>query len=350
MKTTHKDNTELYIGENILKGPLLTDLCKKIGGRPIIVADRAVKDLHPLLLEADRITLSDNAKNKTTQEYLENALFKLGAGKDTILIAMGGGVTTDLVGFVASIYLRGVSLILIPTTLLAIVDASIGGKTAIDTPFGKNLIGTFYPAHAIIVDLDTLKTLPEKEWLNGLAEILKIGLVLDLSIWEMANKKPKDKKLIQKAIDGKRSVVNQDPKELGLRRILNFGHTIGHALEAISHYKLSHGEAIAIGSIVEAHLSMHLGYLSEKDFQEIQSSYTAFPLQLPKNYNRDAFLNALSHDKKRIGVQMRCVLIDAIGHALPFNGDYCRPISAKELEITLDWMEKKYGRSSDYPL
>lgn len=344
MKTiTIQPSAQFYFGENLLQSSLLSDLCKQMGGRPIIVTTPALKDLYPLPIKADLIELPDNAKNKTTQEYLENALFKLGAGKDTILIALGGGVITDLVGFVASIYLRGVSLILIPTTLLAIVDATIGGKTAIDTPLGKNLIGTFYPAHAIIADLDTLKTLPEKEWLNGLAEILKIGLVLDPSIWELAKKNPKSKELIEKAIEGKMAVVEKDPKEKGFRRILNFGHTIGHALEAVSHYALSHGEAVAIGSIAEAHLSMHLGYLKQEDFQEIQIPYSAFPLQLPKNYNKAAFLKALSHDKKKVGAQVRCVLIDAIGHALPFDGEYCRPISEKELEVTLDWMEKKYG-------
>lgn len=256
-------------------------------------------------------------------------LFKLGADRNTTLIALGGGATTDLVGFVASIYMRGLALILVPTTLLAIVDASIGGKTAIDTPFGKNLIGTFYEPKAIFVDLDTLKTLPEKERFNGLAEITKMALIYDPSI--MGD--------IEKAIEAKMKIVAQDPLDQGLRRILNFGHTIGHALEAVSDYEMAHGEAVVLGCLAESHLSMRLGYLSEGDFDQIQALYP--PLKLPQGYTRTKFLQALSHDKKKASGAIRFVLIDRIGHALPFDGAYCRAVSLSELEPTLDWMENR---------
>jgi len=340
-------STELHIGENLLAEKLLVDLCQK--QRVVIIADAAVKDLYGTdlakRLNAELLTIpsGEKAKSKNTQENLENELFKRGCDRDTILIALGGGVTTDLVGFVASIYLRGVSLILIPTTLLAMVDAAIGGKTAINTDFGKNLIGTNYLPKAIIADLKTLATLPEKEWLNGVAEILKMGLVFDASIWELAKKNSKSQELILKAIQAKMDVVEQDPTEQGLRRILNFGHTIGHALEKIAHYEMSHGEAVAIGCLAESHLSMHLGYLPEKEFEQIQSSYNLFSLKLPKNYTRQNLFMAMSHDKKKAQGHIRFVLIDQIGHALSFDGHYCCAITEKQLEATLDWMEKNYG-------
>jgi 3-dehydroquinate synthase len=344
MKKIHiRPSTELYIGPNLLTSDRLLESCGKL--RIILIADAAIKDLYAVDLarkiHAELLTIPNGEKAKAleTVQNLIDELFKMGCGRDTLLIALGGGVTTDLVGFVASVYMRGLPLILIPTTLLAIVDAAIGGKTAIDTPYGKNLIGTIYYPKAIFADLDMLQTLPEKEWFNGLAEILKMGLIYDGSVWEMAKKNGKDPDLIFKAIQGKIAVVEQDPTEQGLRRILNFGHTIGHALETVAHYEVSHGEAVALGCAVEAHLSMRLGYLSEKDFEQILGVYSRFPLKLPKAYVRTKLLSAMAHDKKKALGETRFVLIDKIGHAIPFEGAYCRTITQSELEPTLDWME-----------
>lgn len=337
--------TDLYFGQDLLKGDLCNHLCQSIGGRPVIISDMSLKDrlASPLSqhINAMVITVPSGGQSKTTQtvQHIENELFKTKCGRDTILIALGGGVITDLVGFVASTFQRGVPLILIPTTLLAMVDASIGGKTGIDTPFGKNLIGTFYFPRAIIMDLQTLQTLPEKERLNGLSEIYKIGLIMDSSIWNLSE----DRELIWKAIRGKISVIEQDPRELGLRRILNFGHTIGHGLETISNYTLSHGEAVAIGCLVESHLSMTLKYLPAKQFEQIQTHYQKFPLHLPKGYDRKALLEAMAYDKKNIQKQLNFVLIDQIGHAISFQNEYCRAVSHLELDPTLTWMEKHYG-------
>jgi 3-dehydroquinate synthetase len=223
------------------------------------------------------------------------------------------------------------------------VDASIGGKTGIDTPYGKNLIGTFYHPRAIIADLETLQTLPEKERLNGLSEILKMGLIQDASLWKMAEQEINSPKLILQAIRGKISVLEQDPMERGLRRILNFGHSFAHGIETIAQYEMSHGEAVAIGCIVESHLSKTLGYLSAPDFERIRSLYQKFPLHLPKRYERKNLLNALSYDKKNAKGEFRFVLIDSIGHALPFDHQYCRPVAEQELESTLTWMEHHYA-------
>jgi 3-dehydroquinate synthase len=344
MKKIHiRPSTELYIGQNLLTSNRLLEFCDKL--RIVLIADAKIKDLYAVdlarKLHAELLTIPNGEKTKAleTVQNLLDELFKMGCGRDTLLIALGGGVTTDLIGFVASVYMRGLPLILIPTTLLAIVDAAIGGKTAIDTPYGKNLIGTIYYPKAIFADLDMLQTLPEKEWFNGLAEILKMGLIYESAIWEMAKKNGKDPDLILKAIQGKIAVVEQDPTDQGLRRILNFGHTIGHALETVAQYTMPHGEAVALGCVVEAHLSMRLGYLPEKDFEQIQAMYRRFPLKLPKAYVRPKFFQAMGHDKKKALGEIRFVLIDKIGHAIPFEGAYCRTVTQSELEPTLDWME-----------
>lgn len=312
----------------------------------VLIADVALVDAYAMDLsqriQAELLTIpsGETAKHQDTASHLMHELFKMGCGRDTLLIALGGGVTTDLVGFVASIYMRGIPYILIPTTLLAIVDAAIGGKTAINTSYGKNLIGTLYDPKAIFIDLSVLNTLPEREQFNGLAEILKMGLVYDASIWDMAEHNHQETDLILKAVRKKIEIVEQDPMEQSVRHLLNFGHTIGHALETVAHYSMPHGRAVALGCLVEAHLSMCLGYLSVVDFERIQAMYRRFALSLPKEYHRDALLRAMTYDKKKKLGETRFVLIDAIGHAIPFGGAYCRVVSHHELEGTLDWMER----------
>lgn len=326
--------TRLFVGPNLLDQ--LLEFCK--GQRVVLVADERVQDpSFARKIGAELVTIR-GGKNWETAEGLIDRLCQMGCGRDTLLIAMGGGVTTDLVGFVASIYMRGVALILLPTTLLAMVDAAIGGKTGIDTAWGKNLLGTFYPPKAIFVDLARLDTLPESEWFNGMAEILKMGLICNSEIWERAE--GRDLELIVKAIQGKMAIVERDPLEQGLRRVLNFGHTVGHALERVSGYAMPHGEAVAFGCVVEAYLSMKLGYLAEKEFAQIEAVYKRFPLQLPQGYSRGKLFQALHQDKKKERGAVRCVLLERIGCALPFEGAYCRTVTESEWEPTLDWMEK----------
>jgi 3-dehydroquinate synthase len=336
----------MHVGRGLLSGAALEFLAQ-LKGKKVIVASVEVQDLYAKKLakeiSAELFTIPSGEKTKSLSAafHLIEELSKIGAGKDTTLIAMGGGVTTDLSAFVASIYMRGIPLVLIPTTLLGCVDAAIGGKTAIDTRFGKNLIGTFYLPLAVFADLDTLQTLPEKEWMNGLAEILKMGLIQDPVIWELAKKDIKDPNLIVRAIEGKMAIVEKDPKDQGIRRILNFGHTIGHAIEAVAQYEMAHGEAVALGCLAESHLSMRLGYLAPKDLEEIQTMYHRFSWKLPSAYRRDLLLSALLHDKKKVGGTPRFVLIDRIGHAIPFEGAYVKEVSFDELEASLNWIENE---------
>jgi 3-dehydroquinate synthase len=333
--------TEVFVGRHLLSNNLLHTLFPS----SVIVTEEPLAHLHKA---ADLILLPVGAKikSKETLEYLLDQLFQRKMGKDGVLIGMGGGSVTDLVGFAASIYMRGIQHVLVPTTLLAMVDAAIGGKTGIDTPYGKNLIGTLYPPRAIIADVETLSTLPETEWINGLAEICKMGLIYDASIVKNIQANLKDPELILKAMQAKIAIVEQDPVELSQRRMLNFGHTIGHGIEAVAQYSIPHGQAVAIGCLAESYLSVQLGYLSLRDFQEIQAIYHPFTLQLlklPRGYTRQAFLHAMSYDKKKALGTLRFVLIDRIGRAMPFDGAYCRPVTPEELAPTLDWMEERYG-------
>lgn len=309
-------------------------------GKQVIIADESISKLYaePLasFAQCPLLTIPSGELSKTQERATEliHALLQLKVDRETTLVAVGGGMITDLVGFVASVYMRGIPLVLIPTTLLCMVDAAIGGKTAIDTPFGKNLIGTTYHPKAIVIDLDILKTLPETQWSHGLAEIWKLGLVYNPSLLSCDRLS-----LITPAIETKLQICAKDPMDQGIRRILNFGHTIAHALEACSNYEISHGEAVLVGCLVESHLSMSLGYLSQSEFTTIETLYRTLPFKLPKSYQRARLLEAMTHDKKSALGKSRFVLIDAIGHALPFDGHYCQEIASEKLTASLQWME-----------
>ncbi len=309
--------------------------------RPIaLVADKGVETVARYWAEKLQGQLfllpgGEKIKTRKTKEQLEEALFHNRFGRDTLLVAMGGGALLDLAGFVAATYLRGISTIYIPTTLLAMVDASIGGKTGINTKEGKNLLGTISHPEAILIDPLFLETLPKAEYANGIAEMLKLGLVWDKTIWERLIRGERGEELIGACVAGKCAVVEKDPQEKGLRRILNFGHTIGHALEWQSGYSMAHGRAVALGCVVESRLSAELGYLNPLDADAISEGFASlgFALKLPSI--RPFFWDALSLDKKGVGKKERYVLIDQIGHALPFEGAFCTPIPKEVVQRAL---------------
>lgn len=342
--------TDISIGHGLLNRNFLATLLKDFpNSRLAIIADQSLKDPYAKKiseeLEAELIVIP-NSKTRFAKEQVEDLLLQKGFRKDTVLIALGGGAITDLVGFIAATYMRGVPFISIPTTLLAMVDASIGGKNAIDTQYGKNLIGTVYFPHAIVIDLDTLSTLPLTEQLNGYAEILKIGLVYCPSLLENFHPRvPSIEPIVRQAASAKIEIVQADPFEKGIRRILNFGHTIGHALESISDHQLPHGQAIALGSLGAVFLSRHLHGLSSADFESILVLYrNTFPhLRLPTSYHRASLLQTMSRDKKSIQNEIRFVLIDRIGHAIEFNQAYCQDVSQQNIELALDWLEGFYA-------
>lgn len=244
-------------------------------------------------------------KTRETKQRLEDELLGAGFNRETTIVALGGGVVTDLAGFLAATFCRGVDLILVPTTLLAMVDASIGGKTAVNTPYAKNSIGAFYEPVETIIDLNFLKTLPEKEFFNGHVEVWKAGLIADpdfFDCWES--------KMIERAREIKTQIVQADPKDRSVRRMLNLGHTLGHAFETVSHYSMSHGEAVAAGIVLEARMSVEMGFLSSEELAKIEARFPKPNISL----NPDAILQALHFDKKG---KYRFILLKAIGE--PFE-------------------------------
>ena len=339
--TTTPTHYKIYIGRDIIDriGVILNK--EGWNNRYIIITDSQVKTLHgervldslrkrDLKVDLIDFPAGEHSKNVQTSLQLVDNLIALGADRHSALIALGGGVVGDMAGFVASVYMRGIHFFQIPTTLIAQVDSSIGGKTGIDLPVGKNLLGTFYQPQAVFIDLAFLQTLTDVEFYNGLAEILKYGIIEDPEILRSLEDgqeaiKARDFSLLEKMISKscriKKRMVEMDEKESGLRRILNFGHTIGHAVEAESNYTISHGQAVAIGLVAAATLSEKLQYLASKDRERIESLVKTFglPHRIPKNLETKDLLGRMTKDKKKEGTLIPFVLLKKIG--LPFiNG------------------------------
>jgi 3-dehydroquinate synthase len=265
-------------------------------------------------LEADVLTIpaGENQKTRDTWATLTDELLSTGFGRDSVLIALGGGVICDLVGFVAATYLRGVPVIHVPTTLMAMVDAAIGGKTGVDTAAGKNLVGAFHLPAGVIVDPEVLATLPLRELQSGLAEVLKHGAIADADYFGrvvgalpqlLSTDLAKDERLaafIARSIEIKSAIVSEDPRESGLRKILNFGHTLGHAIEAASDYSLLHGEAVAIGMLAESVAAERAGVTSPGTSQSLKSAVVAagLPARQPSEVPVERIMQIARIDKK----------------------------------------------------
>ena len=238
------------------------------------------------------------------------------------IVAVGGGAVTDLAGFVAATWLRGVKVIHMPTSLLGMVDASVGGKTGINTAEGKNLVGAFHPPAGVLVDLDTLDTLPRNELISGMAEVVKCGFIADPAILDLVEKDPQAvldpqsavlRELIERAIAVKAKVVSEDLKESGLREILNYGHTLGHAIELVERYSWRHGAAISVGMMFAAELARSVGRLTDEDADRHRSILET--LGLPVTYRKDRWqglLDGMRRDKKSRGDLLRFVVLDGV--------------------------------------
>lgn len=317
----------IFIGKQILKKlPSLIKLDKY--SKVIVVADEAVKDsaLNPLqegIGKNCKSILLDITEEKKSLDSVENIcrqLMKIGADRKSLVLNLGGGVIGDLGGFAASIYMRGIPFIQIPTTLLAQVDASVGGKVGVNFQGVKNILGTFQQPEAVIIDTATLVTLPDRDTLSGFAEILKHAFILDASYLEIlsdSDSLPLEA-VIKRSCEIKASVISQDEREGGYRKILNFGHTFGHAFEVLSHATktpLSHGEAVAVGMCAEAKLSVLTGLLAEEDLLKIEQYLERFHLPIELNFSPDfpSVLELIKSDKKNHAGQIYWTLLNKIG-------------------------------------
>ncbi len=334
------------IEKGLLSSHLLKMTCESMGARFAIITDTNVVDLYgnkllkQLLdwkLNAELFTFPAGEIHKTreTKQLLEDQMLSRGFGRDSVILALGGGVVTDLVGFLASTYCRGVSLILLPTTLLGVVDASIGGKCGVNTPLGKNMIGSYYTPDAVFFDLDCLSTLPVSEIKNGQVEMIKHALIGDLSHFQLFESKNDYALILKESCEIKKSIINEDLFDEGKRRLLNFGHTVGHAIETFCNYEMSHGTAIAAGIIAEAHISFSLGYLSKENLDRIVRVLLLFTK--PCDATPYALIALMTRDKKSLNSKPRFVLLKDIGVPMDFNGAYCTHVDEKVIQDSLQW-------------
>jgi 3-dehydroquinate synthase len=285
-------------------------------------------------LKAGLLTVARGERSKSwpVVARLTRELLDQGADRGSALVALGGGVVGDLTGFLAAVFMRGIPVVQVPTTLLAMVDAAIGGKTAINFPAGKNLVGAFHQPSLVVIDPEFLLSLPLRERRHGLAEVVKIGFIRDAGLLELLggpgrrlfrDRHLKDRKLVTDIIGRaaaiKAEVVSGDEREGDLRRILNFGHTLGHALEKASHFKLKHGEAVALGMVAALDFSVHLTGLSASEAQKGRELLASLglPTRLPQ-IPRDEVLRALKVDKKKQGERLVFVLLKKLGEAVVY--------------------------------
>ena len=324
----------IHIGEGILTrcGELLPPQASR---RAIVVTNPIVEAFHLGILQKalsgagirhEAIVVPDGETHKdwTTLYAIHTRLLELGAERSTVLIALGGGVIGDLAGFAAATYQRGMPLIQIPTTLLAQVDSSIGGKTAVNHPLGKNMIGAFYQPRAVISDTRTLSTLPDREYIAGLAEVIKCGSVRDVALFEwleanIERLKARDPASIEHAVLEscriKAEIVSADEREGGERALLNFGHTFGHAIETATGYAgWLHGEAVAAGMVLASKLSVLAAGLPTSAAERIIALVrrAGLPTEAPRLENA-TWLQAMAHDKKVVSGALRFVLLEALG-------------------------------------
>ncbi|MBM3208457.1 MAG: 3-dehydroquinate synthase [Chlamydiae bacterium] len=324
------------------------------------VLDLIVNTLKPSLVVP--VDCKEENKSRESKATLEDILLANHIHKDCTIICIGGGMLCDLVGFLASTYLRGVDLVLVPTTLLCMTDAAIGGKTAVNIRNIKNVIGTFYPARLVIVDPAFLLTLPETELQSGIAEVIKYGLIMDQGLFQLIkdsyhlfqNKDiPFFEDIIQRSITSKISVTERDLLDCGIRQTLNFGHTIGHGLEAFFNFKITHGQAIAIGMCIESYISFEKGFLSRHEVTILYDTFLKyeFPLHLASQIDIETLFGIMVSDKKSTSDTIRIICLESIGSIVNRSGNYLEPITKAEtvngINDLLSFIKGAHGKPSN---
>ncbi len=341
----------IHIGPGLLKrNDLLQEL---LDARQIVViTNQTVGPLYSAPLRARlgaaevyEMVIPDGEHTKSLAVFGDIMTFLLEnrIERSAVMVALGGGVIGDLVGFAAASYQRGIKFVQIPTTLLAQVDSSVGGKTAVNHPLGKNMIGAFHQPCAVIADLDTLSTLPEREFRAGLAEVIKYGLIQDAEFFSWleeccAGLLVRDPETLAQAVlrscQNKASVVAADEREGGIRALLNLGHTFGHAIETHAGYgKWLHGEAVAAGTMLAARMSRNLGWITADQLEQIAGllQRCGLPLKPPEGMGAEDFLEHMAHDKKNADGRITLILLQGIGHAV-----VCRDYAERDLRAVLE--------------
>lgn len=356
LKKVVDESYDIEIGKNLL--PMLVEDLKsgliKGANRYAIVTDSNVKELYGdkllgMMKEAGfdvnliSFPAGEKSKVRSVKEYIEDTMIDLGYKRDSCIIAVGGGVVTDMAGFVAGTFGRGIPFINYATSLLGAADASVGGKTAVDTPVATNLIGLIYQPKKLYIDIDAWNTLPKEHISNGLAETIKHAVLADREFFTFLEQNV-DKLLEDGGVDKypeiceriaetnckiKYEVVKKDEREANLRQILNLGHTVGRAIETLSDYKLLHGEAVAIGLVMQARIAEKLGYASKEDVKRVEelTIKAGLPIDIPEYMSTEEVVNKLYTDKKVRKGKIRFVFQKGIGDVMCFeDGNYSTPL------------------------
>ena len=303
-------------------------------------AERVVQSLGSVGTRTYTVPAGEASKTRETWARLTDEMLESGFGRDAAILAVGGGVVGDLAGFVAATFMRGIKCVQVPTSLIAMIDASVGGKTAVDTPRGKNLVGAFHQPAAVIVDPAALATLPSSHFRAGLAEAVKHGVIADAAYLERtvtdapslldagAQRGDALESLIARSIEIKAEIVRRDEREQGLRQVLNFGHTIGHAIEAASGYSLLHGECVAIGMVYEAAMAEKIGVASSGTARDVRRAVerVGLPTALPADLGADRLIAVMRSDKKVRSGKVRFALPREIGAMATGDGSWSVPV------------------------
>jgi 3-dehydroquinate synthase len=331
----------IFIEDGIMEN-IGTDLAERnIASRYVVLSDDYVAKLYGATLmatlkeagiNAELLTFPRGEVSKNLQVFtdLSSKLAKMGIDRSSGIIALGGGVTGDLAGFIAATYMRGIPFVQVPTTLLSQVDSSVGGKTGVDIPEGKNLVGAFYQPKAVYIDTAVLTTLPVEELLGGVAEVIKYGVIYDFDFYCFLEKNLDAilelnpvviQEMIRTCCSIKAEVVAEDEREAGLRRILNFGHTIGHAVEGASDYSLIHGNAVAIGMVAALRLAVSSGLCKRKEAGRVATLIHAFglPTEIPEGMDIERIKAYIKTDKKSVAGSVFYVLPTTIGKVIITN-------------------------------
>ncbi|MCD6046249.1 MAG: aroB [Gammaproteobacteria bacterium] len=351
----------IHIGAKFLEN--IHSYLPKVGSTAVIITDDTVKalyalSLHQSLSKAGHKTLllsfpaGEVFKNGQTKSWLEGEMFAEACDRDSVILAMGGGVVGDVAGFVAATYMRGIDYIQVPTTLLAMLDSSVGGKTSINTPQGKNLIGAFWQPKAVIADIACLNTLPQEHLINGLVEAFKMYLTSDVKSLEFLDQNlerilARDEVLlsdvVHRAVSIKASVVEKDEKDNSLRAILNLGHTIGHALEKLSEYKLLHGYAVALGLLLEAKIAERRGYLQAQQYLFIKTLLQRLNISTSdlKKFDLEAIIQKTKLDKKKRDEKVHYVLLNGLGSVYETENRFAHVVDDETVRRAFDEVVKK---------
>ena len=351
LKKVVDDTYEIEIGYE-LANKLVNDIQKGLAGKIrkfAVITDTNVQELYakPVCEKLIRagygvdlfvFPAGEKSKTRETKAKIEDAMLEKGYRRDCCIIAIGGGVVTDLAGFIAGTYGRGVPFINYATTLLAAADASVGGKTAVDTPLATNLIGLFYQPKKVYIDIAAWETLPQREMRSGMAETIKHACLANEDMFEFLEENMEDimtfnpfacEYIAEHNCQIKYNVVMKDERETGLREILNLGHTVGRAIETVSDYRLLHGEAVAIGLVAQAKLSKALGYMTDEECNRVIAllEKAKLPVSIPEYIDKEELVKKLYTDKKVRDGKLRFVLQKGIGDVVEFtDGVFAKPI------------------------